>query len=202
MEFREIIIEIKNNIYLRHETKRSALVKFTIILTIFIIYFALCVYKYGAQNGVIVSILTWSFFVLCTPIADAGFLLDFPIRILTGIRMVYSEISVWAIAITINLFFILFNPSVYSKTILLKIFYLILTHPIPYWLIIILSAIGTFLSIIFGDELLDVIFHHERELWRKHRMKHKLILMLFILIFIFITYFYLIEHLDVEFGSF
>ena len=202
MSLEEILVKIKNSIYLRHETKRRAFIKFIIILTIFLIYFAFCIYRYGAQNGVLVSLLTWSFFVLCTPIADAGFLLDFPIRILTGIRMLYSEIAVWIIAIAMNIFFVIFNPSIYSKTLLLKIFYVILTHPIPYWSIIVLSAIGTFLSIIFGDELLDVVFHHERELWKKHHMKYKLILILFVFILIFITYFYLIEHLGIEFEIF
>ena len=46
---------------------------------LFFLYFVYLVYEYGIEDGGMVTLLTWSFFVLCTPVADAGFLLDFPI---------------------------------------------------------------------------------------------------------------------------
>jgi hypothetical protein len=51
--------------------------------------------QYDFITGGLASILTWSFFVLCTSIAGAGFLLNFPLRLLFGIRMVISEVIVW-----------------------------------------------------------------------------------------------------------
>jgi hypothetical protein len=52
--------------------------KFSLVLLIFLGYFIFIAKKYGLQQGLFVSTLSWSFFVLCTPVADAGFLLDFP----------------------------------------------------------------------------------------------------------------------------
>ncbi|NPA86609.1 MAG: hypothetical protein GXO00_01220, partial [Candidatus Diapherotrites archaeon] len=157
------------------ETHREALRKFIIVLLVFLAYFAYVAYHYGVKDGLIITLLTWSFFVLSTPIADAGFLLDFPLRILTGMRMVKAEMIVWAIAISLNVYFVLFHPEVYQTTTLLQVFYHILTHPIPYWSIIVLSAIGTFLSVHFGDELLDVFFHSERRKYFLHKEKYELV---------------------------
>jgi len=88
---------------LKHQTKREELVKFLLLLGVLIGYFAYLSWQYDLATGGIVSVLTWSFFVLCTPIADAGFLIDFPVRIITGLRMVFTEMIVWGIAITINI---------------------------------------------------------------------------------------------------
>lgn len=149
---------------LKHKTKKDVLKRFVIILTILVIYLSFAIGHYGLSNGFLVTLITWSLFVLSTPIADAGFLLDFPIRLFTKIRMIYSEIVVWVIAILLNLFVLSLYPIIYEKTFLLKIFKIILTNPFPYWLIIILSGLGAFLSIYFGDELLDVIMHKERNI--------------------------------------
>ncbi|MFT7533338.1 MAG: hypothetical protein ACI9FD_004374, partial [Gammaproteobacteria bacterium] len=60
----------------------QVLVKFLLLCLVLFTYFAYLTYQYDLLTGGIASLITWSFFVLCTPIADAGFLLDFPIRIL------------------------------------------------------------------------------------------------------------------------
>ncbi|MBU0471538.1 MAG: hypothetical protein KKF89_00475 [Nanoarchaeota archaeon] len=62
----------------------------------------------------------------------AGFLLDLPIRIFSGLRMVYSEIIVWCIAIVLNVVIILTNVAVYENTLILSIFHHILSQPIPF----------------------------------------------------------------------
>ena len=66
----------------KHHTKREVLFKFLILLGILLAYASLVVWQYGLKDGGMITLLTWSFFVLCTPIADAGFLLDFPLRLL------------------------------------------------------------------------------------------------------------------------
>ncbi len=145
-----------------------------------------------------VTLLTWSFFVLCTPIADAGFLLDFPVRLITRLRMVWSELGVWVIAISINLFTVSFYPAFYEHTLVLRLFHNILTHPWPYWGIIILSALGTFLSIIFGDELFDVSTHRERKIYHKHFFKHRIIVYLFLIGFTLAFYYYMLNALEID----
>ncbi len=180
------------------ETHREVLIKFILLLTVLILYFSYLSYEYGLLTGGIVAIITWSFFVLCTPVADAGFLLDFPIRLLFNVRMLHSEILVWAIAIGINLYALNYDPSAYDKTILTVLFKQILSTPFPYWSIIILSGIGTFLSIYFGDEMLDVIKHRDRNKYHTHSFKLKVVAMVTLFALIFLAYYLLLETLNVK----
>ena len=97
--------------------------------------------------------------MLCTPVVDARFLLDFPLRRLFNIGMLASEIVVWAIAIIVYIVSIFYFAEYYETTWLTALIPVILTHPYPYWSVILLSAAGTFLSIRFADEMMDVIHH-------------------------------------------
>jgi hypothetical protein len=74
----------------------------------------------------------------------------------------------------------------------------IITTPFPYWTIILLSGIGTFLSIRFGDELMDVLHHKDRSFYLRHHFKHEIILFIFFLLVLFAYYeFMLILGIDV-----
>ena len=178
-----------------HETKRSVLKKFLIVATIFVLYLIFVLFKFGFKNGLWVALLSWSFFVLCTPICDAGLLFDLPVRLLTKIKMIYAEIGTWILAILLNSFTLALKPEIYQNTKLLKLFFTILTQPSPYWLIILLSAIGTFLSVYFGDELLDIIFFHEQEKYTRHKKKYQLVIILFLAAAIILLYKEVLNHL-------
>ncbi len=181
-----------------HQTKREELLKFLLLLSVLIGYFLYLSWQYDFATGGIVSILTWSFFVLCTPVADAGFLLAFPVRIIAGIRMVFTQAAASIIAVILNIVCIILTPSSYETTFLTSLFYKILTTPWPYWSIIILCAAGTFLSIRFGDEMLDVVSHKERNYHHKHGFKHKIIIMGALFIIIIFAYYHLLEMLNIE----
>lgn len=183
---------------IKHETKKNVLIKFSLVLLIFLGYFAIIAFKYGVNQGFWVTALSWSFFVLCTPIADAGFLVDFPLRLVTRIRMLFSEMFVWFIAIFLNLYAFFINPDIYQQTKLLSLFKNILEQPIPFWIIIIISATGTFLSIKFGDELLDKARHKDRALYHKHKHSHRFIIMIFLFVFVLIFYRLLLKQLGVD----
>jgi hypothetical protein len=184
----------------KHYFYEHPIIKFILLIIIILSYLSLSIIKFGGKEGFLISALTWSFFVLCTPIADAGFLLDLPIRIFTGIKMIYSEIIVWIIAIGINLFTMSNNPLIYEDTIILSLFHHIISHPIPYASIIILSGIGTFLSLLFGDEIIDVSYEEKevREHHLKHRHKHHLVILIFLFIIIFIIYDLLLNKLGMH----
>lgn len=184
--------------FCEEETKKHSFIKFLLLLLVFVIYSSFTFLNEGLKNGFLVSIISWSFFVLCTPVADAGFLLDFPVRVISGFRMVYSEIIVWFIAIFVNILSLTFFPQIYSKTILLYLLYYIITQPFPYWGIIILSGIGTFFSVYFGDELIDVSFHNQRKKFHKHLTKHKIVIFVFVISLIIVLYTFLIEKLGVK----
>ena len=183
---------------LQHQTQRKGLFKFLLLLAILTGYFLYLSWTYDLATGGIVSALTWSFFVLCTPVADAGFLIDFPVRLITGFKMVMTEIVVWGIAITLNIATISLAPDAYQTTFLTSLFYKILTTPWPYWSIIFLCAAGTFLSIRFGDEMLDVIAHKDYTFYRKHNFKYKIIAIIALFLVIFWSYYHLIETLKLK----
>lgn len=170
-----------------HETKKHSVKRFLIVLVILLIYTIYLVLKFGS-DGLSLGIITWSAFVMATPIADAGLLLDLPIRLAAGIRMVYSEMFVWLVAISTNLYFIFFNPEVYHKTSITDAFHQILTKPWPNWIIILISMAGTFLSLYFGDELLDIVFFHQRKKFQKHKHYYYIIIVLFAIILFYFLY--------------
>ncbi len=183
---------------LKHETKKKVFIKFLLVLSVFFLYFLYISYKFGIDYGFKVSLLTWSFFVLCTPVADAGFLLDFPLRLILKLKMWLSEIFVWLFAISLNLYFFFLYPEIYQTTEILRIFYKLLENPIPYWSVIVLSGLGTFLSIYFADELLDKMKHHELHIYHKHKFNYALVSILAVFALIFFLYYELTLSLDMK----
>ena len=182
----------------QHKTKHQVLLKFLALLAVFIVYFIYLSVQFNIITGGVIALLTWSFFVLATPVADAGFLLDFPIRLILGIRMFISEIFVWIVAITINIFALFFIPQDYEKTFITSLLKKIIINPYPYWAIIILSGIGTFLSIRFGDELMDVASHKERSLHHKHGFKLEILIFIGIFVLILFGYRHLLNSLGIN----
>ncbi|MBW2994843.1 hypothetical protein KY312_00675 [Candidatus Woesearchaeota archaeon] len=183
---------------LKHETKRHILRKFQIVVAVTVAYFILISLRYGLGEGLTIGLVTWSFFVLCTPVADAGFLFDFPIRLLTGIRMFYTEHVILMAAVIINVAMVKINPLIYNKTILLSIFKKIIINPFPYWGVIFLSAIGTLLSVYFADELMDVARHPEREKYHRHKFKHHLVITASLVVLVIIIYGFMLKELGIE----
>lgn len=177
--------------------KRNVLYRFLLLCLLFFSYFGYLSYEYNLLTGGITAALTWSFFVLCTPVADAGFLLDFPLRLLFGIRMFFSEIAVWGIAIALNMVSLVYFAEYYETTKITKLLHAILTNLYPYWILILLSGLGTFLSIRFGDELMDVIHHRDRAYFHKHGLKHEMLIVIFFIV-VFFGYYEVASTLGVE----
>jgi hypothetical protein len=177
--------------------KKQVLYKFLLLCILMVGYFSYLTFRYDVTTGAVASALTWSFFVLCTPIADAGFLLDLPLRLLFGVRMLISEIAVWTIAIAINVVSLLYFVEFYQSTKLTMLLHAILTMPYPYWSVILLSGAGTFLSIRFADEIMDVAHHRDREFFHRHSIKHEIVLIIFFVL-ILTGYYKLIASLGIE----
>jgi len=185
------------NFHHKNETHRATFLRFLILIIILVAYFLYMSWKYDAHTGLSVSILTWSFFVLCTPIADGGFILAFPIRLLFKIKMTYTQIVLWFVAIGINIFYFTFSINSYDLTFMTELLKHILAHPYPYWGIIIISACGTFLSIFFGDEMVDVASHKARKYHHKHKLKHLTIVIFGLTILTIVAYYYLLGDLNI-----
>lgn len=184
--------------YKTHLTSKT-IFKFFILLSIIACYLFYISYKFGIQQGFLVVLLSWSFFVLCTPIADAGFLLDFPIRLFFNLHMIITEILVWIIAIALNLYCFFFNPEIYYKTKLLSLFYSILQKPFPLWIIIFISLIGTFLSISFGDELFNIMkLKNKSNILKSSHEKNKIIFMSTIIGISIVFYYCFLKYMNIK----
>ncbi|SHK61739.1 hypothetical protein SAMN05216369_2477 [Marinobacter antarcticus] len=184
--------------HIKHETHRKTLLKFVALALILVAYFLFMSWKYDASTGFTVTLLTWSFFVLCTPVADGGFILAFPIRLLFGIKMSITQIVLWLVALGINIFMLVSKPVAYDFTFLTKLLKHILTVPYPYWSILILSAVGTLLSIYFGDEMMDVTSHKDRSIHHRHKLKYRSVLVAGLGVLTVVSYYYLLNSLNIE----
>lgn len=184
--------------YFRHETKKHSLLRFIGLVLILVGYFAYVSMKMGPKVGFATTILTWTFFIFCTPIADAGFILAFPIRLLTGFRMIYTQLLAFVLAFFIDTYTFFHTPALFNKTIILKLFHQILAKPYPFWGIIFLSLIGTVFSIYFGDELVDVAHHSERVKYHRHINSYKIIIFIFTMGATLILYNFLLKDLNVS----
>jgi len=182
----------------KNETHSESLLKFVALIFIVASYFLYMSWKYDASTGLGISILTWSFFVLCTPIADGGFILAFPVRLLFKIKMSITQALLWVVAVGLNVFYMSTSPDSYDLTFITRLLKHILSEPYPYWSILIISALGTFLSIYFGDEMMDVATHKERKISHRHGAKYRSLIVLGLGLLTVIAYYYLLNSLNVN----
>lgn len=181
-----------------HKTHGESLWKFLALVAFLAAYFIYMSWKFDAATGAWLALLSWSFFVLCTPVADGGFIIAFPVRLLFGARMLVTQIIVWVLAIIINVAALSFSPSTYEDTALTRLLYSILTIPWPYWSILLISAAGTGLSIWFADEMMDVTSHDKRIKHHAHGFKYKTVLVFGLGVLTVLAYYQILSDLGVE----
>ncbi len=70
-------------------------------------------------------------------------------------------------------------------------------HALSNWGVILLAGAGTFLSIRFADELMDVAHHRDRNFFHRHAFKHEIVIIVFF-VFVLIGYYKLIASLGIE----
>lgn len=181
-----------------HQTHKESLWRFAALLGLLVAYFVYMSLKYDAATGAWLALLSWSFFVLCTPVADGGFIVAFPVRLLLGARMVVTQGFVWFIAVAINIAALTFAPDAYQDSPLTRLLKTILTTPWPYWSILALSAIGTAMSIWFGDEMMDVATHADRKKHHRHGFSYRMLLIVTLCLLTILAYYKLLSDLGVR----
>ncbi len=133
--------------------KRSTF--FVAKLVFFFSYFFFTAFSYmsahGFFMGTYLTLLFWSFYILCVPAAHGQLTFGYPIRMLQA-RRFYTEPLMWIAALGLNIFTIFACPSMYPKSITTHLLYHILTVPNPYWIIPVVSAFGTFYNLVFKQD--------------------------------------------------
>lgn len=169
-----------------------------LLVGILLAYFGYMWWKFDAATGAWLAVLSWSFFVLCTPVADGGFIVAFPVRLLFGARMIWTQVVVWGLAIAINVAALALVPGAYDDSALTRLLKAILTQPWPFWSILAISALGTGLSIWFGDEMMDVTSHRDRQKHHSYGFLFKIVATVGLGVLTLIAYYHLLQELGVE----
>jgi hypothetical protein len=172
--------------------------RFLFALVLILAYLALTVHKHGISEGIEITVLTWAFFVVLTPVPSAGLIFEVPIRFLTDHKLVTGQFLVWGLAGAVVLPTAILSPEIFQSTSLLALFYHILMNPMPYWSLIFTCALGTFLCAFIVDEMMDEVddeLHHHH---RKHTPLFYLMLLAAVLAGLMLAYDSMLRTLEIH----
>lgn len=113
-----------------------ALLKATIGLPIIVLFTTRMIFQFGIVNGLLLTLLCWSFLQLCTPVTKGGIFCD-ALRELQGKSVfAFSEPLLWMTALLINIILLQSYPALYLETGISHLLLHILMHPWPFWTIL------------------------------------------------------------------
>jgi len=123
--------------------RKQEIIKLSILLVLFTLFTLFLISSHGYKQGIQISFLVWSFYILCIPAKHGRFLIGLPYKIITGKNLLHQELFIWLGAVLLNIFTFFVLPLTYFKQIFTHLLYRILSTPWPYWLIIFTSALST-----------------------------------------------------------
>ncbi|MCK4265485.1 hypothetical protein KAW80_03965 [Candidatus Babeliales bacterium] len=124
--------------------ERPGIIKTLILSIILVLIVGPLFIKYNIWIALHLSFLTWSFFVLCLPVARGKILIGKPYFYITKKQLKYPEAFSWIIALTGNMLTLAISSNPYWKTTITNLLYLIMQKPWPLWLVIIACGFATF----------------------------------------------------------
>lgn len=107
-------------------------------------------YRHGFFEGLQIGLIVWSMYVLCIPAAHGRAMIGALARKLRG-QSVFPEPYIWTVAAFINIWTLLFNPEIYTRTLPTYLFFHILKTP-AHWIILIVAALGTWYRVWIGPK--------------------------------------------------
>ena len=164
-----------------HKITKFQALKFSITCLLLVWYYGYLVGEFGLAVATQSILLTWTFFILCTPSTNGGIIIDIPFHVITGKRMLYSEIGIWCCALIYNIFMYHFYPAIYFKNPITDLLHQVLSRPWPYWLIIGICFLGTVYTLLVSDD-------DRCSIQPLHRYISKLLTMLSLLITLILLY--------------
>ena len=115
------------------------------IFGIFFTYFAIC---YGLVDGLYLTLLSWSLYILAIPGGHGQLLVGLPVHYFFG-KSIYPERFFWLAAFMFNAITFMAYQQIYSKSLITYFFYQLINNPNPNWLVFIFAALGTFYNALF-----------------------------------------------------
>lgn len=151
------------------EKRKVSYLKYIALITFISFGSFYLIATHGPKQGTLLALLIWSAYVLCIPGAHGQLLLGFPLRIITS-RPIFTEPFFWSLAVATNIFAYFFAPYAYYQTIPTYLLYRIIANPNPYWLIFLVSALGTFFTFMINEDTMHI------KSYRNKIIRHLLIL--------------------------
>lgn len=168
---------------------KKDLLNFVFTLTTFLIYFMYLLFTHGGTLGFHLTILTWCFYLLGTPIISSGLLIDFPVKYFYNKKMEHTQLLVSAMGVIITCIYLFVNPSLFQKTTHTKILYNMFTAPFSkFGLIFVLSFAGTLLSAKLVDQIYNMILFKNK----KYILDNKGLFVIYLIILL--VYFTIVQH--------
>ncbi len=109
-----------------------------------------------------------------------------------------TQLVLWFVAIGINVYMLKYSVASYDLSFLTSLLKKILLEPYPYWSILLISALGAFLSIFFGDEMMDVTMHENREKHNTYKINYRVILVVGLAALTVVAYYHLLNGLNIS----
>lgn len=121
--------------YIVTYSKLYPLLKLAIACSLLATFISTLLARFPFGQTILLTLICWSFFVLCTPFTQGGLIVSSLIYLFTGKNYQYTECYVWLSAFLLNGLVIFFAPTIYLHLSTTHVLLYIITHPWPYWLI-------------------------------------------------------------------
>jgi|GEM_PF-2376403 len=123
-------------------------IKLTFFFSFFTFSALNLVATYGLFDGLYLTALAWSVYVMCLPFSGGG-VLFYPLAPIVGYLPTYAwELIAWTASIALNIATLVCRPELYEKTSVTHFMYWALKHPIPYWGLFLGSFLPAFTSLL------------------------------------------------------
>jgi len=136
------------------------LIIYDLIVILFLFTFIFFVVYNGFLKGCIKTIFIWAFFILCTPIPEAGLLVSLPLKKYVNISIHISQIVISFIALMILIYFYYYEKKTINSCLIGKLFLELIKY--KYFSIIAISIISSIFTSEFIDNLIDNYINNEK----------------------------------------
>ncbi len=133
------------------------------VLTVIFVFFFYPLIMFGIIPGILIGFLTWSLYVLTIPAAHGYYIFGSWARFM-GVRPWQTEPVMLLVAVVFNAFMSVLYRPLYHATFFTSHLFRIISKPNPYWLMIIISSLGTLYPYLVGEQQLKAHYTYHRNI--------------------------------------
>lgn len=135
---------------------------FFILIVVLVFFFYPCV-TFGMAQGILVGFLTWSLYILALPAAHGYYVFGSFARFI-GLKQWHPEPVMFLAAIILNVVVCIVFRPIYKSTFFTIHLFRIITKPNPYWLMVVISSLGTLYPYLVGEQQFNLHYRYHRNI--------------------------------------